>query len=149
MENLDKAKISGLEIQHQLKHDDWTVKTALTILDPEVKKDGDPEYQQLNRRARQELAISVDHQLGVFSLGGTLKARSHAYDDATNNTRIPGHGTVNLRGSWQINKEVKAGVKLVNIFDKTYASQLNPYPDTNYVEEPRGIFATLTWSPKI
>ncbi|WP_196221254.1 TonB-dependent receptor domain-containing protein [Sansalvadorimonas verongulae] len=137
--NVDQSRIRGVEVSLKTKIEEWTLATNITVLDPKNRDTG----KVLEHRAKQIISILADRSFGDISVGGTFTARSHSYDDAGNTQRVAGYGTVDLRTSWQATQEIKLGARLENLFNKKYETL------KGYNEAPRGIFATLTWSPKI
>ncbi|MCL6271785.1 TonB-dependent receptor [Sansalvadorimonas sp. 2012CJ34-2] len=139
--NVDEARIKGIEMQSTLILDKWTLAANLTLLTPKDRKTDE----RLIRRAKQTLNINAERSFGRFSLGGTLRAKGDFYDtDSSFKTvKVPGFATVDLRGSWKVNEEFTTELRVTNLLDKEYQTA------KGYYEEPRGVFATITWSPKI
>ncbi|MBO9481128.1 TonB-dependent receptor [Salinisphaera sp. G21_0] len=137
--NVAKARIRGLELVMGGNFSGWDIASNLTFLDPKDLSTGDI----LLKRARQELNIGLDRQIGQFSLGGELRARSKTMHYGTPAVPAPGYGVFDLRASMQVAPEIKTEVKLVNAFDKDYQTTLG------YNPEPRGVFASVIWSPEL
>ncbi|CAM3598587.1 TonB-dependent receptor domain-containing protein [Parendozoicomonas haliclonae] len=137
--NVDSARIRGVEMAISAALNDWTVAANLTLLDPKDKKTDNVLY----RRAKQNLNVDIDKKIAQFTLGGSLRAQSHSYDDAANKERIDGFAVVDLRGAWQATKTIKTEVKLTNLLNKKYETVLG------YNEPSRGVMASVTWTPEI
>ncbi len=138
-DNVDTARIRGLELLVNYRIKEWILAANLTLLDPEDRKTG----KRLVRRARQMLNIDAERDFGRFTLGGTLRAQGDAFEDKANNQKLSGFTTVDLRGSWQLSSELTAELKVVNLLGKEYQTS------RGYNEEPRGVFATIAWTPEI
>ncbi len=136
---VDSARLRGIDAQTQVHMNDWDITAALSLLDAKDKKTG----KYLVYRAKQTASIDAFKRIGQLGFGGTIRAQSDAYTNETNKDSLPGFATIDIRGEWQMTKELKTGLKVVNLLDKTYSTK------QGYIDEPRGIFATLAWSPSI
>lgn len=117
-QNVNNARIRGVEFSSGVDVNEWTLQAAVTYLDPEDKETGN----RLARRATQSVRLDADRELGDWSLGGSLIAQNHRYDNAANTQRLGGYGLVNLRAGWQFAPLWSARVTLENAFDKEYAT---------------------------
>lgn len=139
MENVDEARIIGLEFTVGTLVYGWDINANLSFLDPENRTTG----KQLERRARQLFNLDADRNFGRWSLGGTFRAQGKTWDNPANTSEVPGFGTFDLRASVQVTPELKTQFKVVNLLGKEYTTT------KGYIDEPRGIFATLIWTPEI
>ena len=140
----DKTRIRGLELSTIYNIADWTMRSSVSLLDPkELRKHESDRI--LTDRARLEGSLDISKQLGLFYVGGSMlaKSKTYSYSGSNRETATNGFATFDLRASWQATKELKADLKLVNLLDKEYQTK------QGYNEQPRGIFASLTWSPAI
>ena len=135
--NVDKVRIRGVELTLGGSIHGWDLVSNLTFLDP---KDLNTEGILL-KRARQEFSLSVDRHFGQFFVGADFLARSQTTH--WGGEIAPGYGVLDLRAALQIAPSLKVQAKLLNAFDKNYQTTLD------YNSEPRGIFATLIWSPEL
>lgn len=117
-QNINSARIRGAEFASGVEVNDWTLQAAFTYLDPEDRDTGN----QLARRATQSVRLDADRELGDWSLGGSLVAQNHRYDNVANTQRLGGYGLVNLRAGWQFAPLWTARVTLENAFDKEYST---------------------------
>ncbi|MGI9281689.1 MAG: TonB-dependent receptor domain-containing protein [Endozoicomonas sp.] len=137
--NVDEARIKGIEAVLQKRIDDWNIRASATVLDAkDTKRD-----KVLVRRAEQFATLDVDRQFGLFSLGSSIRAQGHSYDDVENKTRLAGFVTVDVRGGYRVTKELLTELKVVNLLDKDYQTA------NGYKSEPKGVFLTLTWAPEL
>ena len=139
--NVDQARIKGIEMQTSVSLDQWTLSANLTLLDPVDRKTDE----RLIRRAKRNLNIDAERSFGQFSLGGSLRTQGNFYDtDSSYQTvKVGGFATINLRGAWKINEKFTTELKVVNLLDKEYQTAKGFY------EEPRGVYASLSWTPEI
>lgn len=116
--NVDKAKIDGIEfrlggelmgLQHQLD---------VSFTNPRDEQTN----KILQRRSRQSLRYAVDQTEGKFNYGLTFIGQGEQFNDASNAERVSGYGLVNIRTSYNFNKEWTLRAKVDNVFDKDYES---------------------------
>ncbi len=147
MQNVDKARINGLEAS--LQHKFFGADGALNIsfIDPRDRETG----RQLQRVAKRTLSYDLDKQLGAFGIGGTWRAVSKSFNDSDNNQEIAGFGTMDLRGSWQATQDLGVDLRLANIFDKDYTRALYSYGTENYGyrEDRFTVLLGVTWTPNL
>ena len=141
-ENISKARMRGVEFVVTSRIFDWDLNTNLSFVDPE-NRSGANAGKTLHRRANQLFTMNVDRNFGKLAVGGTLRAQGKTWDDAANTLEMPGFGTFDLRASLAFTPELKTQLKVVNLLDKDYTTT------NGYIDEPRGVFATLIWSPEL
>jgi vitamin B12 transporter len=83
-------------------------------MNPENRSNG----KDLEHRSTQTFRLDLSKQLGTWNLGGTLVAANHRYDDADNEDRLPGYGTLDLRAGWNFAPGWSSKLSVENIFDK-------------------------------
>ncbi|MGM0542566.1 MAG: TonB-dependent receptor domain-containing protein [Pseudomonadota bacterium] len=132
-QNVENARIRGAELSSGIELDAWTLQAALTYTDPENRDTGN----RLRRRASESLRLDVDRELGDWTLGGSLVAQNHRYEDADNETRLGGYGLVNLRAGWAFAPMWTARVTVENTFDKTYETA------ADYINAGRAAFLSV------
>ncbi|WP_192037174.1 TonB-dependent receptor [Halomonas sp. YLGW01] len=115
-ENVDRARIRGVEVATGADINDWTLRAAVTLMDPEDRDTG----KQLTNRASQSLRLDADRTLGDWSLGGSFIAQNHRYEDADNDERLAGFGLLNLRAGWAFAPGWSARLTLENALDRDY-----------------------------
>ncbi|GAA4649506.1 TonB-dependent vitamin B12 receptor [Kistimonas scapharcae] len=142
--NIEKARIRGIEATFSTQMAAWDITASATYLDPKNLSDNEKTKDKvLQRRARQLLSLDADRAFGRFSFGGTVRAQGKSYDDAENEDRLSGFVTVDLRTAYRFSSELKGELKLANLMDKEYQTALG------YQGEPRGVFVSMTWTPEI
>jgi vitamin B12 transporter len=114
--NVDDAVINGLELTTSGEVLGWTTRAAVTFLDAEDNATGN----DLPRRARRNLRLDMDRDIGKAGLGATYIAQSSRYDDNANTIRVGGFGVFNMRGSYKLGRRLTLEGRLDNVFDKDY-----------------------------
>jgi vitamin B12 transporter len=114
--NVNDAVINGLELSATGTLLGWTTRAAVTFLDTEDNATGN----DLPRRARRNLRLDMDRDVGKAGLGATFITQSSRYDDNANTIRIGGFGVFNMRGSYQLERRLTLEGRLDNVFDKDY-----------------------------
>lgn len=135
-QNIDKARLRGVELSGGAEVDDWTLAAALTYTDPE-NRSGINAGNRIQRRASQSLRLDVDRELGDWSLGGSWIAQGYRYDDAANQQRLPGFGLVNLRAGWDFAPMWSTRLTVENALDKEYETA------RDYINAGRAAFVSL------
>jgi len=141
-ENINKARIRGLELEAGLTLDNWLLRAAVTALEPENRKTGN----SLPRRAKQTARLDIDRQLGAFSLGTTVTARSYSYNDIANNEWISGYALMDLRASYQVNRQWQLAASINNLFDRDYETT-RAWGGIPYNQPGRAYYLTLRYQP--
>ncbi len=116
--NVSEAEIRGFEFGSGFQKAQWDVALRLTLIDPRNENTDN----RLRRRTHQSVRLDVDRQLGDWSVGATAQASGYRYDDADNEDRLPGYGTLDLRASWAFAEDWLTRLTLQNVTDKRYST---------------------------
>lgn len=118
--NIDRARIRGVEAEGGFKLADWDLRASLTRLDP--RNDGDnPNHDNvLPRRARASGRIDADRRFGRFSLGASVVGVGERYDNLANTTRLGGYGLLDLRVGYAFAPAWNLQLSGGNLFDRRY-----------------------------
>jgi vitamin B12 transporter len=139
--NISKARIRGLEGQLGADVDGWHLRSYLTLQKPEDRSEGPNQGHLLARRPERTARIDLDRDLGAFTVGGTLYGAGHRYDDAANQQRLAGYGTLDLRASWNFRPGWSLQARVANAFDRRYETV------RFYNQLGRTAYLTLRYSP--
>ncbi|WP_273206432.1 TonB-dependent receptor [Marinobacter subterrani] len=120
VENVQSARIRGIELSSGFETTNWDLNAALTWADSENRDTG----ARLPRRAEKTLRLDVDRLFGQWSVGASFIAESDRYNDAANNSLLPGYGTVDIRAAWNFLPGWSASFKVDNLLDRRYATSL-------------------------
>lgn len=136
--NVNSARIRGVELSAGVGLAEWDLTAALTWTDPEDRDTG----KQLARRAQQSVRLDADRQLGDWNLGASFVAQNHRYNDAANQQRLPGYGTLDLRAGWRFAPGWKARLSVENLFDREYATS-SSFEGWDYINPGRTAWLTV------
>ncbi|WP_019626777.1 TonB-dependent receptor domain-containing protein [Thioalkalivibrio sp. ALJT] len=137
-ENLDEARIRGIELEGGYATTRWVSRASLTLLDAEDRETGN----ELQRRAPVTARVDLDRQFQRFSVGGSVIAKSRSFNDPGNADRLSGYGLLNLRASYQIAPEWQIQATVNNVFDKDYETALG------YNQPGRAAFVKLRYQQR-
>ena len=115
-QNVDKAKIKGIEFDLSTTIAGWDIAANATFLKPEDDVTGNI----LRRRAQRMASLNVDNQWGEWSAGASWKLSGHRYEDVDNDNRLGGYGTVDIRAAYQLDSDWSLQANVSNLFDKEY-----------------------------
>lgn len=114
LENIDKARIKGLEAQYDYAFKHWSGYVQGIVQDPENRTTG----KQLLRRAKRTLTASTNYAWSRYSLGGMLLATSKRKDFGGVN--LGGYAVLDMNGSVQLGKHLSLRATVENVLDKEY-----------------------------
>ncbi|MGH8060890.1 MAG: TonB-dependent vitamin B12 receptor [Pseudoxanthomonas sp.] len=124
---VDEARIRGAELTFATSIAGWDLSTQLSYVDPRADArltaegtDNPNHGNLLPRRAPRTGRIDLDRSFGAFRFGTTVSGASARYDDAANNVRLGGYGTVDLRVEYAVNADWTLQARASNVFDRDY-----------------------------
>ena len=115
-DNVDKARIDGVELELAAGFGGWDVSVALSMLDPEDRETG----KRLRRRAEETLRVDFARDWRRWSVGGRWLAQGERFEDAETLNRLSGYATLDLFGEYRFSTNLSIRVRLENVFDKQY-----------------------------
>ncbi len=134
--NVEDAEIEGTEITLSTELAGWQwVAAADYLLSMDSATD-----KQLRNRPKKSLSIDLDKNYGRWQLGFGLQAAGKTYGDKANNNVASGYGLLNARVGYQITDNLKAQVKLNNLFDRDYQTRYD------YNQDGFNGFVTITYT---
>ena len=137
VQNVNKARIDGIEAEANTTINDWHLNGALTLTNPRDVATGN----LLARRSRQSAHFAVDRHLGNLDVGMETIAVGRSYDDASNNVPIAGYGLLNLRARYRLARDWQVQGRVENLFDKDYQTV------ANYNSPGRSYFMGVSYEP--
>jgi len=140
-DNIDEARILGLEGSLGTRVAGFDMNAALTLLDPENRSTGANEGNTLPRRARESLSLDIDRAMGVWSIGGRLYAASKRYDNLDNTVELDPYATLDLRAEYRLQRDWRLQAKVTNLFDAEYETV------AWYNQQGRAVLVTLRYQP--
>ncbi len=124
---VDEARIRGAELTLSTTLAGWEIASELSYADPRARApltaEGleNPNFDNLlPRRAPRSGRIDIDRGFGAFRVGTTLNGAAARYDDAANNLRLPGYGTLDLRLEYALSTDWTLQARATNVFDREY-----------------------------
>ncbi|WP_328185250.1 TonB-dependent receptor domain-containing protein [Marinobacter sp. OP 3.4] len=138
--NVDDARIRGVELTGGFDYEGWRAQAAVTLMDPRDRNTDN----RLRRRSAQQFRLELDREFADWSVGGTLNAEGYRYDDAENEDRLPGFGTLDLRAGWQFADNWSTRLTVDNVFDKEYATALR-FDGKGYLAAGRTAMLTVRY----
>lgn len=115
-DNVDKARIDGVELELESNFGGWDGSVALSIVDPRDRRTG----KRLRRRAEQTLRIDLHREWERWSIGGRILAQGERFEDAENRNRLAGYAILDLFGEYRITSSLSAQIRVENVFGKQY-----------------------------
>lgn len=140
-QNVNEARIRGLELGTGLDLDAWTIYGSVSYTDPKDLETG----KRLRRRTKQSARLEVDRELGDWSLGATVIAQSHRFNDAEGQERLPGFGLLNLRAGWDFADRWNARLTVDNALDRDYVTARDSFNGFDYQQPGRSVHLTLRY----
>ena len=138
--NVDEARIDGLEAAYEYSGKNWNARVQAILQDPRNLTTD----QQLYRRARESLTVSLQRAFGPVALGLDVLATSDRKDFGfPQPVTLDGYVLANLNATWQATRTVAVTARVENLLDEQYelAHTFNT-PD-------RGLYLTLRYSPGV
>jgi len=136
LENIDQARILGLEAGWHHAETDWDAEVRAILLDTEDRGTGEP----LPRRADRTLTARLARRYGAFELGGDVLATAARKDSSFSTTILPGYALLDLNARWQAGERWSLRARLENALDKDYVTA------GGYANPGRSLFVGVDWT---
>jgi vitamin B12 transporter len=139
-QNINEARIRGLEVEIGYQAGDWSSRTSLTALEAEDRATG----KELPRRSPFSARVDVDRVLGAWSFGGSLLGQARSFNDTANAVRLSGFATVDLRAAYAIDPQWTLEASVRNLLDRDYATAQD-FSGADFNQPGRGAFVTVRY----
>ncbi|HUW25152.1 MAG TPA: TonB-dependent receptor [Gallionella sp.] len=119
MQNLNSARIDGLEAAYNGQYGDTGVKATLTLQNPRDSQTG----QTLLRRAKSFSNVGVTQQFDAWRVGGEWQHSGARVDVDINTfarTTLAGYNVLNLTASYVLDKQLSLSLRVDNLFNSDY-----------------------------
>lgn len=136
LENIDRARIEGLEAAWRHADEVWDAEVRALLLDTEDRATGE----SLPRRADQTLTARLARKFGATELGLDLLATGARKDSSFSTTTLPGYALLDLSARWQIAAGWSLRARLENLLDKDYVTA------GGYANPGRSLFLGVDWT---
>ncbi len=140
-ENIDRARIRGLEGVLVGSFMDFDLSANLTLLDPRNESNDAFNGNLLARRPEQTFRLDVDRAIGKFAAGGTLFAVRQPLRRRGQQGALDGYTLLDLRASYAFNDALRIQARLENAFDEDYETV------AWYNQPGRAFYLTLRYTP--
>jgi len=140
-QNISEAVITGLELQANGKLAGINLDGQLTWINPEDRSAGVNDGNVLARRAEQTFTLNASKSFGDFNLASKVFISGRRFDNAANTRRLAGFTTVDLVGTYQINKALTANLKISNLFNEEYETV------SGYNTDGSNVFFSISYRP--
>lgn len=137
--NIDKADIHGWSLAWQGAADDWRWRSALELLDARNRAHGANFDKKLQRRADEQLTVSIERVVDGWWIGAHALVVSERFENAANTRRLSGYGVLDLSAERSLTSEWTLQVRLNNVGDKRYETALG------FNQPGRSAYVTLRW----
>lgn len=136
-ENVDRARIRGLETTLGTTVANTDVDVGLTWLDAEDADTGN----ELPRRASRSLRLALARDFGPVRGGLVARHLNSRFDDRANTTELGSHTLLDLSAAWRLNRDWTLRAELTNALDESYQTA------ATYDAPGRAVFASIAWRP--
>jgi vitamin B12 transporter len=119
MQNLNEARIEGVELAYSGQFGDTAARLAVTQQNPRDAQTG----QTLLRRAKNFSSAGITQQLGAFKVGGEWQhsgVRSDVNIETFARTTLAAYDLVNLIASYTLDKHFELSARVDNLFNHDY-----------------------------
>ncbi len=139
-QNVNKAKIDGVELAYGTRFADWNLDGNLTVQHAVDERSG----KRLQLRSEAFGAVSVSRRMGAWLGGAEVVASGDRFDSTTESpgSRLPGYALVNLIASYSVSKELTLQGRWNNVFDRQYELA------KGYNTPGSNVFVGLRYQPK-
>jgi vitamin B12 transporter len=140
--NLNEARIRGVELDANASFADWTLGLGYAGIDPRNRSPG-PNYGNiLPRRARHSGHVELGRAFGAADVRARVTAESSRYDDVANTHELGGYATLDLTLSYQVSEQWSVQAKVANALDREYRTV------RFYEQDDRAFFASVRYEPR-
>jgi vitamin B12 transporter len=140
--NLNEARIRGLELDASASLADWTLGLGYAGIDPRNRSHG-PNYDNiLPRRARHSGHLEIGRSFGPADARARVTAESSRYDDVANTHRVGSYATLDLTLDYELSEEWSVQAKIANALDREYRTV------RFYNQDDRTFFASVRYQPR-
>ncbi|MDO6459607.1 TonB-dependent vitamin B12 receptor [Granulosicoccaceae sp. 1_MG-2023] len=134
-DNVEKARIRGLELSADTRLAAWDMAASLDIIDPKNTEDDS----LLDRRARRIFKLSADRDHGDWSAGLSLQAVGEREDSGET---LAGYTVLDLRGSFKVGRDWRFSAKINNLLNRQYETV------DGYNQPDRGLWLSVNYRPQ-
>lgn len=119
LQNLNAARIDGLEVNYTVQSDETTFKAVLTQQNPRDERTG----LVLLRRAKFFSNVGLSRQIGQWKIGGEWQHSGERVDYDINTfarTTLVAYDVMNISAGYNVDKHLALSLRVDNLFDHDY-----------------------------
>jgi len=139
--NLDSARVRGVELTAGATLEGWDVSAQATFADARNRSAGMNLDNVLPRRARQSARVDLDRAFGGWHVGGSWIAEGGRWDDVANTLHVGGFATLDLRAQFDVARDWAVQSEVRNVFDRAYETA------AFYNQPGREFAVSVRWQP--
>jgi vitamin B12 transporter len=119
--NIDRARITGGELQGDWRSAQWQVSGQLSLMDPlNLSSDATGGNLLLPRRSKNTGTLDVRRLLPEGMVGAVARWQGRRYDDLANTLPMGGYFTLDLIGQWRFARGWLLQASFANVLDRSY-----------------------------
>jgi vitamin B12 transporter len=116
-QNIQRARIKGVELGYQFNGESWRARAELTLQDPR----NETTTQRLLRRSRESLMLAVNRDVGPLDVGVDVAAFGNRKDFGfPDNLTMDSYALVNATLRYRVNGALTLQGRLENLLDEDY-----------------------------
>jgi len=116
-QNVERARIKGVELGYQYTGQAWRARAELTLQDPRDETTGE----LLQRRSRESLVLALNRDVGALDLGVDIAAFGDRKDFGfPQDVTMDAYALVNATVRYRVNGALTLQGRLENLFDEDY-----------------------------
>jgi vitamin B12 transporter len=141
-ENLDTARIRGVELSSEIQIAQWVATAHLDFLDARNQTAGAYHGRHLARRPDQTARLDIHRNFGSWHVGATWFVAGSSYDDFANQQRLDGYQLLDLRVEKSLGSHWRLQGRIENTLNQHYETA------AYYNQPERRLFLTVRWQNK-
>ncbi len=135
-QNVNRARIDGFEASLDISRQTWSLRTALTLLNPRNRDSG----KLLARRSTESFRLDLDRRWGRLASGLGVVVQGRRYDDSANTRPLGAYTLVNLHADLTLGRGLSLAGHVDNLLDEDYRTA------SDYNSPGRGYFLSLRYA---
>lgn len=139
--NIEQARIRGIEGILSTQIMAWQVNTHLTLMEPVDRGSGPGRGNILPRRAEQSFRLDLNREFGKYAVGSMLLVEGQRYDDLANTRKLDAYAKLDLRAEYQFAPKWRLQGRIDNVSDEHYETA------AFYNQAGRSFFAMVRYQP--
>lgn len=139
--NIDQARIRGIEGILSTQIMAWQINTNLTLMEPVDRGSGSDRGNILPRRAEQSFRLDLNREFGKYAVGSMLLVEGQRYDDLANTQKLNAYAKLDLRAEYLFAPKWRLQGRIDNVSDEHYETA------AFYNQAGRSFFAMVRYQP--